>query len=155
MTSMTKYTQHVQRTQGFGVIAIMVVLVMLAGMAAAVVRLGWTSQTIASQDFLAARAGQAARTGIEWGVYQTLKGTWTNCSGATQTLDLTADLGMHVTVTCSRNTYKEGESSPSTAAVVNVFVIDAVACTGATCPDNTLAVSPYYAERAMQAVISN
>lgn len=143
------------RSQGFGLIAIMVVLVMLAGMAAAVVRLGWSSQTNMSQELLAARATQAARTGIEWGVYQAIKGSWTACSGATHTLDLSTDLGMHVTVTCTRDTYNEGESSPGVAAPVNVFVIDAVACTAATCPDNTAAVGPYYAERAMQAVISN
>jgi len=144
-----------QHTKGFGLIAIMVVLVMLAGMAAAVVRLGWVSQTNTSQDLLTARATQAARTGVEWGVYEALKGAWSACSGSTQTLDLTADLGMHVTVTCARETYNEGESSPGVAAVVNVYVIDAVACTGSTCPDNTAAVGPYYAERAMQAVISN
>jgi MSHA biogenesis protein MshP len=152
---MTKRLPHQQRVQGFGVIAIMVVLVMLAGMAAAVVRLGWSSQANTSQDLLALRATQAARSGIEWGVYQALRGTWTACSGATQTLDLSADLGMHVTVTCARNTYNEGESSPGVANVVSVYTINAVACTAATCPDNTAAVGPYYAERAMQAVISN
>jgi MSHA biogenesis protein MshP len=149
---------HSSRTtaKGFGVMAALFVLVMLAGMAAAVVRLGWSQQTTFSQDILSAQANQAARAGVQWGIYQALKGTWTACGTATQTLDLQTPLGMWVTVTCSQTSYNEGESGVGTPTVVKVYNIEAVACNGlATCPDNTAAVQPYYVERKQQAVLSN
>jgi len=136
--------------------AALFVLVMLAAMAAAVVRLGWSQQTTFSQDILSARANQAARAGVEWGIYQAIKGTWTSCGTATQTLNLQTELGMWVTVTCTQSIYKEGEDSSSNPVTVNVYNIEAVACNGtATCPDNTAAVKPYYVERKQQGVISN
>ena len=86
---------------GFGAIAAIFVLVVLASLAAAIVRLGQSTQTGSAQDILGARAWAAARAGTEWGLYQALKGSWTTCSGASQTLDLSADIGMRVTVRCS------------------------------------------------------
>ncbi len=139
--------------------AALFVLVMLAAMAAAVVRLGWSQQTTFSQDILSARANQAARAGVEWGIYQAIKGTWTSCGSATQTLNLQTELGMWVTVTCTQNSYNEGEydnAGTISNTVIKVYNIEAVACNGtATCPDNTAAVKPYYVERKQQGVVSN
>ena len=140
-----------RRERGFGVIAAIVVLVVLASLAAAVVRLGAVAQTTSAQSVLAARAMQAARAGTEWGLYQAFKGSWTTCSGASQTLDLTADTGFRVTVSCDSSRFYEGESAPGTPRQVRLFAIDAVACNGsATCPDNTRATTQGYVERRRQ-----
>ena len=142
--------------RGLGAISILLVLVLLAGVAAAIVRLNSAAQTTAAQDLLAARAAQAARAGIQWGLYQALKGSWTTCSGASSTLDLAAENGMRVTVTCNSIAYNEGESSPGVAQAVRVFTLDAVACNGSgSCPDDTLVARPGYVERRWQVHATN
>lgn len=139
--------------RGFGALAAVLVLVLLAALAAAVVRLATAQQMGGAQEQSAARAAQAARAGIEWGLYQAFKGSWTACAGASQTLDLSADLGMRVTVSCSSSLYNEGESetTPGTPKTVRVFTLDAVACNSTgSCPDASRATGPAYVERRMQ-----
>ena len=130
--------------------AVIIVLVTLAGLAAAVLRLGQQSQITSTQDVLALRAASAARAGIEWGLYQAFKGSWASCSGASQTLDLSADLGMTVQVSCDSRLYNEGESAPGVPQTLRVYTIDALACNGATCPDASAAVRAGYVERKRQ-----
>lgn len=138
------------RTQrGLGAVAAVLVLVMLAALAAAIVRLGSAQQTGFSQQIDATRANLAAQAGIEWGLYQALRSG--SCAGGT-TLDLGAELGMRVTVSCSRTAYNEGESdsAPGTPRVLGVYTIDAIACNAAACPDAAAAVTPHYVERRRQ-----
>jgi len=144
------------RQQGFGAIAAVVVLVLLATLAAAVVRLGSAQQLSAAQGLSVARANAAASAGLEWGAWQALKGSWTTCSNASQTLDLSADTGLWVTVRCNVTAYNEGESGPGTVNVVRSFTITATACnSSAGCPDNARAVGPGYVERVRQALLVN
>jgi MSHA biogenesis protein MshP len=132
-------------------VAVIVVLVLLAAVAAAVVRFGQQGQTMVQQDVQGMRAATAARAGIEWGLYQAFKGSWTNCSGASQTLDLTADGGMRVTVSCGSTSYFEGKDNTGADAAVRVYTIDAVACNGAAaCPDAAAATRIGYAEARRQ-----
>jgi MSHA biogenesis protein MshP len=138
---------------GFGALAAVLVLVLLAALAAAIVRMTSAQQMGGAQEQGAARAAQAARAGIEWGLYQAFKGSWTTCAGASQTLDLSADLGMRVTVSCSSSQYNEGESdtTPGTPKTVRVFTIDAIACNSTSaCPDASRATGPTYVERRLQ-----
>lgn len=144
---------HPQR--GLGAITAILVLVVMAAMAAAVLRMGRLNQTTSQQDTQGLRASSAARAGLEWGLYQALKGSWTSCSGASQTLDLGTDLGMRVVVGCNSQLYNEGEASPGTPATVRVFTIDAVACNSSTCPDATAATRESYVERRRQVVAVN
>jgi MSHA biogenesis protein MshP len=146
-----------QRCQrGLGAVMIIVVLVVLAGIAAAIVRLAAEAQTTAAQELLAARAAQSARAGLQWGLYQALKGSWTSCSGASSTIDMSAENGMRVTVGCSSTLYNEGESSPGTAQTVRVYTLDATACNSSSaCPDNTLVARPGYVERRWQIHATN
>jgi MSHA biogenesis protein MshP len=133
---------------GLGAITIIVVLVLLAGMAAAIVRLNSAAQTTATQELLAARAAQAARAGLQWGLYQAFKGSWTACDGASSTLDLGSESGMRVTVSCSSMLYNEGESAPGTPLAVRVYTLNAVACNGSSsCPDDARVARPGYVER--------
>jgi MSHA biogenesis protein MshP len=137
-------------SRGMGAVTVIVVLVVLAGMGTAIVRLNTAAQATAAQAVLAARAAQAARAGLQYGLYQALKGTWTTCSGASTTLDLSSENGMHVTVGCSSTLYNEGESAPGTARTLRLYTLDAVACNSGTCPDNTLVARPGYVERRWQ-----
>jgi MSHA biogenesis protein MshP len=134
-------------SRGFGVIAAILVLVVLATIAAAVVRLSTSQQSGFAQQVTAARAAQAAQAGAEWGLFQALRNG--SCASTT-TLDLSTDLGMHVTVSCSTGTYNEGELPAGGAAPVKVYTIDAVACNSAACPDASRAVTPFYVERRRQ-----
>jgi MSHA biogenesis protein MshP len=148
---MKRTARVISSQRGFGAIAAVLVLVLLAALAAAVIRLAGAQQMGGAQEQSAARAAQAARAGIEWGLYQAFKGSWTTCSGSTQTLDLSVDFGMRATVTCNSTQYNEGESSPGTPATVRVFTIDSVACNStSSCPDSSRATGPAYVERRLQ-----
>jgi MSHA biogenesis protein MshP len=139
------------RARGFGALAAILVLVVLAGLAGAVLRLGQASQLALAQDVAGTRAAMAARAGLDWGLYQAFKGGWTTCAGTSQTLDLRADFGVWVTVSCQSDTYREGETAPGTPRSLRVYTLDAVACNGATsCPDNTAATALSYVERRRQ-----
>jgi len=143
--------------RGLGVVAIIVVLVALAAMAAAVLRLSQQAQTVSAQDVMGARASAAARSGIEWGLYQAFKGAWTACSGASQTLDLSADgAGLRVTVSCDMRSYNEGLTDTGANRTVRLYTIDAVACnSGGSCPDAAAAVGGGYVERRRQVQAEN
>ena len=94
--------QQTPPARGLGAVAVIMVLVVLASLAAAMVRLGQQTQSQSSQSLLGAHANAAARAGLEWGLYQAFKGSWTSCSNASQTLNLAADGGgMRVTVSCA------------------------------------------------------
>ncbi len=147
--------RRARAARGMGAIAVIVVLVALAALAAAVLRLGQQAQGTTSQDLLSTRASAAARAGVEWGLYQALKGSWTSCSNASQTLDLVTDTGMKVAVSCDSRSFNEGETSPGVPLVVRVFTIDALACNSSACPDATAAVRAGYVERRRQVQLVN
>lgn len=127
-----------RRPRGFGLVAAIVVLVILAALAAAIVAIGTTQQVTSAQDVQSARAWLAARAGNEWGLHQALKGPWGACANDSETLDLTADTGLHVTVRCDSWPYNEGETVPGTPRAVRIYRIEAVACSVSTCPPSDL-----------------
>ena len=147
--------------RGLGAVAVIVVLVALAALAAAVLRLGQQGQTVSQQDVMSTRASAAARSGIEWGLYQALKGSWASCSSASQTLDLgaTDGSGLRVTVSCDSRLYNEGETSPGVPRVVRLITLDATACNSSSaataCPDAGAATLAGYVERRRQVHVSN
>ena len=143
------------RQRGFGAIAAIVVLVILALLAAAIVALSTNQQLTAAQDIMSAKAWQAARAGNEWGLYKALKdGSCIAAPGTT--LDLSADTGFHVTVTCVSNDRNEGETSPGTPRVVRIFRVTAVACPAATCPVVSAAVAGVgYIERTREVLATD
>jgi MSHA biogenesis protein MshP len=149
-----------RQARGLGAVAVIMVLVVLASLAAAVVRLGQQSQSQSTQELQGAQARAAARAGLEWGLYQAFKGSWTSCSNASQTLDRSADgAGLRVTVRCSSDVYNEGESTPGVPIQVRVFTIEAVACASTNaataCPDDTAVGRAGYVERKRQVVAVN
>ena len=137
------------RPHGLGAIAVIVVLVMLAARAAALLRLGLQAQNASTQALLGVRAGVAARSGLEWGLYQAFKGPWAHCSNTSQTID--GGGGLRVTVSCDSRSFNEGEDETGNPRVVWLYTLDAVACSGlGQCPDAVAAVSSNYVERRRQ-----
>lgn len=133
-----------KRQSGFAMIVVVVVLVLLGGMAAAMVALSTSQQAGAAQDVLSARAWQAARAGNEWGLYQALQN---NQCVASSALDLRAEMGFMVTVTCQTKTFNEGHAAAGGTQVVTFYEIRAVACPSASCPDASAVPGPDYVER--------
>lgn len=93
-----------------------------------------------SLDALGARAYAAARSGAEWGAYNSLRN---NTCTPTTALALGGTLaGYTATVTCVRNAYNEGGTT------INIDTIVANACNqpaGGNCPN--AAPGAYYVER--------
>lgn len=146
------------RQKGFGMISIVMVLIVLSALGAAVVRMTNAAHQTVDQELMAARADQAARAGAQWGLYQALKGTWTQCASASQTIDLTADLGTRVTVTCNSTPYNEGADPdhPDQPLTRRIYTIAALACNSdSQCPDNARALQPNYVERSITVRVTN
>lgn len=150
-----------RRQSGFGAIVAIMVLVILAALAAAMTRMNATQHLTSAQDIQAAKAWQAAKAGTEWGLFQALQstGTWQACANTSTTLDLSADTGFWVTVSCNSFPYNEGEislGSAQTPQTVRVYRINAIACNApGGCPNNAQATAPGYVERMRQVVATN
>ena len=129
------------RQQGFGYIAAVLVLVALGGLALAVMRISTTQQATSTMDLQSARADQAARAGIEWGLYRALvSGT---CLPGVITV-----AGFRASVTCAQTAFSEVDAESGQAVVKNLYRIEATACNAAACPGNAAAVAtPEYVER--------
>lgn len=136
------------RQKGFGIIAAIVILVLLAGLGAAIAKLGITQSANTTQDMAGSRVFQSARAGIEWGLYRALRNT--SCV-ANQTLDLRGQNGYAVTVACLATTYNEGEESPGVPLQKIIYSISAVACNSNACPDDSAVGRSDYVERRLTA----
>jgi len=154
--------------RGIGIVAAVLILLVLALLAAAMTTIGSTQQTTSAQDVMSARAWQAARAGNESGLFRALSTTtpadpWKTCGGGaglSQTINLTAETGFRVTVTCNSWLYSEGESAPGVPQPVMVYRITAVACTAvaatATCPATDASVAGAgYMERRRVVIATN
>ncbi|HEY5799151.1 MAG TPA: hypothetical protein VIT92_02970 [Burkholderiaceae bacterium] len=87
--------------RGFSIVTAVFLLVALAGLAAAIINLGGASRTAAVLDLQGARAYQAARAGIEWGLFQQLR--LNTCAASTNiAMPAGALSGFTATVACTR-----------------------------------------------------
>ncbi|HJV74999.1 MAG TPA: hypothetical protein VJ654_12315 [Noviherbaspirillum sp.] len=95
---------------GFSIVSAIFLLVVLAALGAAMVTFSTVQHTTAAQDMQGSRAYQAARAGIEWGLYQTqIAGGRTTCPASPTTLPALADdlATFTVVVTCNVVTFNE------------------------------------------------
>ncbi|MBB3121237.1 MSHA biogenesis protein MshP [Pseudoduganella violacea] len=136
------------RQKGFGVIVAVVILVLLASLAAVMVRTSIGQQSASAQDIAAAYANQAARAGVEWGLYQAM--TSSACAPATS-LNFTGQNGFNVVVNCDATNFNEGVDAAGAPIGKTIFVISAIACNAANCPNAGAAVagSDYVERRRM------
>lgn len=139
-----------QPQKGFGIIAAIVILVILASLGGFLVNLS-TSQSAGSVlDVQGARAKAAAESGVEWGLYHSLRGGATSCSGGGTTTDIGTVGDMSVSVTCT--TVATGNAVE--AGLGAIYLISAIACnlpSGSACPGRVS--SPNYVERGVVALV--
>ena len=88
------------RSRGVGLVTAIFLLVVIAGLAVAMVTVYTTQQTSSALDLQGARAYQAARAGLEWGMFRKVRGD--SCVGVSSfAFDNDTSLrGFVVTVTC-------------------------------------------------------
>lgn len=127
------------RQNGFTLLAGLFILIVLASLGAFMVRISTMQHMSSAQDIQGSRAYQAARAGIEWGMYQALQNA--SCVLSTQLSGLGGLTDFTVTVACSLSTYTEG------ADTVNVYDITATATSG-------VLGAPGYIERQLRVTAS-
>jgi MSHA biogenesis protein MshP len=150
-----------KRARGFAIISAIFILVVLAALGAFILNISSQQQIGSALDVQGVRAVQAARAGIEWGMYQVNSTTAYNfsygtpatvvgvaspnlrsCTGASGSF---AVFGFTVTVTCVATTDPGGFGGPT------VYSLTSTACSepsGGACP-NTTSAGSYYVERRM------
>lgn len=147
-------TRNVQ--SGFSLVTAIFLIVVLAAIGGFIVTFFGLQQSSSSQEFQGARAYQAARAGVEWAAYQSLR---SNSCAATTSLALTGSLsGLTATVQCTRTVHDEvgAPNDPITGTTDQVTVdqITATACNqpGPDCPPTTKAAN--YIERQIDATLA-
>lgn len=138
-----------RRDAGVGLVTAIFLLVVLAGLGVALVGVFSSQQASTALDEQGARAYQAARAGVEWGLYQQVQN---NSCQPTTTFALPAGStlsGFFVTVSCSVIQYP-------TNTDLNRYFITAIACNqpkagSAGCPNASN--SPDYVQRKLEVQI--
>jgi MSHA biogenesis protein MshP len=101
MSAMKRRYRSLPREAGVGLVTAIFLLVVLAGLAVAMVSLYTSQQASANLDLQGARAYQAARAGLEWGLYRQMRPP--NACVASTTLAMPGDsslAGFTVVVRC-------------------------------------------------------
>ncbi len=113
-----------RREAGFGLVMAIFVLLVLAAVGLALVDLGAVQRRTSSLSLQALRAGQAARSGLQWGAQRALA---TGTCPPTTTLALSEGglQGFTARVTCSATVHVEA------ATTSTIFELDAVGEYGA------------------------
>lgn len=142
----------IRRSAGVGLVTAIFLLVVLAGLGTAMVTVFTSQQASSTLDEQGARAYQAARAGIEWGLYMQMQAG--GCPGLDASAESTRSFalpagtslsGFVVTVTCTRI----GAAGDPLAR----FVIKATACkpSPGVCPNASN--NPDYVQRVVEVEI--
>lgn len=130
--------------KGFTMVSAIFLLVVLAGLGAAMVTISGAQHTSSALDIQGARAYQAARAGIEWGVHRVVNGSACFASPSSFVPQAPTMTDFTVTVTCTS----------SASAGITVYQIQSTACNqpnAGACPG--AAGNTYYVERQMQVTL--
>jgi len=107
-----------QENSGFTLITAIFLLVVVAGMVVYITNIRVAQQTTVVYGLQGARALQAARSGLEWGIFQSINNGV--CAGSTLINDA-AFAGFSVEVQCSPTTHVEGD--PATGTIITYSLI--------------------------------
>lgn len=136
-----------RRARGVSLVTAIFLLVVLSGIGAAVVTLSTAQHTSSAYDVLGARAYEAARSGVDYGMYQ----WFPNRGCATTSLALPGTLaGFTVTVQCVYTPMLMADGTTDLSPVR----ITATACnqpSGGACPNP--APGPDYVQRVVQVTL--
>ena len=129
-----------KRLQGFAILSAIFILVVLAALGAFILNISAGQQIGSALDVQGVRAYQAARAGIEWGLYRQLQAG--SCAAPTNFVPPAATLsGFTVSVACV--------ATPDASGGPTVHTVTATACSqpsGGACP-NTINPGAFYIER--------
>ena len=136
-------TVPMRRQCGFSLVSAIFLLIVLAGLGAAIVHVSTAQHTGSALDLEGTRAYQAARAGIEWGLYRRLRDG--ACDAEESFTPSAPTLGAFtVTVRCA--------SLPDPNAPVTTYRIESTACNRPTASGNCpgIAGGTFYVERQLQ-----
>lgn len=143
-----------RRSRGVGLVTAIFLLVVLAGLGVALVTIFTSQQQAILVDEQGARAEQAARAGIEWGLFQRLSAKGGAClSGSTTVVALAGNVlqNFTVSVSCTRI---DGPPVEDDAPALDRWIISATACAPAiagACPAGSN--NPDYVRRRIEVQI--
>ena len=129
--------RSIRRQTGFTLVTGVFLITILFLLSAFLIGFRVSQEASISLDTLGTRAYAAARSGVEWGAYNSLRGN--SCAALTSPALGGTLSGFTVAVTCSRNTFDEGGVTQSIDTIV------ATACNQPPCP--AAAPGANYAER--------
>lgn len=143
-------TPALARSRGVGLVTAIFLLVVIAGLAVAMVTIFTTQQGSSALDVQGTRAYQAARAGLEWGVYKRLREG--SCAGTSLIVldDATSLRGFVVTVVFQ--TAKGPDTDSGVAGTLDRCKVTATACNapdGGACPNPQNTTD--YVQRVMEA----
>lgn len=125
---------------GFALFSAIFILVVLAALGAFILNISSSQQIGSALDVQGVRAYQAARAGVEWGLYRQLQGG--SCVATTNFVPTAATLaGFTVSVTCV--------GTPDANGGPTIYTVTATACSqpnAGACP-NTVNPGALYIER--------
>lgn len=110
--------------RGFAILSAIFILVVLAALGAFILSISSSQQIGSALDVQGARAYQAARAGIEWGLYRQLQEG--SCTTASFTPTAATLAGFTVSVACVAT--PDGNGGPT------VYEITSTACSQSPCP---------------------
>jgi MSHA biogenesis protein MshP len=129
--------------RGFALVTGIFLMTILMLLSAFMIGIRVYQESSVTLDTLATRAFAAARSGVEWGTYQSLRnGT---CAGSTPLTPGGTLNGFTVTVTCARGAFNEAGTT------INVDTIVAIACNAGTCP--AVSAGANYVERQITVMV--
>ena len=134
-----------RRQTGFALVTAIFLVVVLAALGAFIAVVFSFTNSAQTMDILGAQGYQAARAGIEWGAFQSLRPP-NVCGPTALNFPGTSLADFTTTVTCTRVTANEA------GITVTVDQITATACNQPPCPN--AAPGPSYVERQLQTVVS-
>ncbi len=142
-----------RKSAGVGIVTAIFLLVVLAGLAVALVSIFTSQQQSSMLDEQGVRAGQAARAGIEWGLYHRVQAKDGACAdGSTTAVALAGDVLRQFTLSVSCRKVA-GPVTPVPNAL-DRWVIRATACAPAqngACPASVN--NPDYVRRVIEVQI--
>lgn len=106
--------------RGFAIVTAIFLLMLMAALAALMVTISTSANTTSAQDIQGIRAYQAARAGLEWGIYTAAPAS---CGTATMPT-LAGDLApFTVTVACTSSSLTEGEVTSTLYAITSTATL--------------------------------
>jgi MSHA biogenesis protein MshP len=144
---------RLRQVRGFALIMAVFLIVTLAAVGVYLVTVSTGQVQATAQDVAATRAYHAARSGLEWGIYQVLQNANPTCAGSPIVFSSLATppphlAGFRAVVTCTL----VGTETEGAPPAINVYRIVSRGCNANPCTPAT--PGPTYVERELQVTVT-